>query len=62
MRGISDTEQLVAALRRGRREAYAEAMSRYINSQGVYESWYSALPSYVMLRAACRFEIFPHKR
>lgn len=34
-------------------------ISRQLNSQGYYESWYSALPSYLMLKVAYRFQIFP---
>lgn len=36
-------------------------ISRQLNSQGISENWYSALPSYVMLKVAWRFEIFPRK-
>lgn len=36
-------------------------ISRSLNSQGYYESWYSALPSYVMLKLAYRFQIYPKK-
>lgn len=34
-------------------------ISRTLNSQGYYENWYSALPSYVMLKVAYRFQIYP---
>lgn len=34
-------------------------ISRSLNSQGYYENWYSALPSYVMLKLAYRFQIYP---
>ncbi len=36
-------------------------ITRKLNSQGISENWYSALPSYVMLKVAWRFEIFPKK-
>ncbi len=36
-------------------------ISRYVSSQGFYESWYNALPSYVMAKFNYRFNIFPKK-
>lgn len=37
-------------------------ISRHISPQGIYENWYNALPSYVMLRFNYRFNIFPKKK
>lgn len=37
-------------------------ISRSITTQGIYENWYNALPSYVMLRIGYRFNVFPKKQ
>ncbi|MDE6278644.1 MAG: outer membrane beta-barrel protein, partial [Paramuribaculum sp.] len=37
-------------------------ISRHITSQGFYENWYNALPSYVMAKFSYRFHIYPKKR
>lgn len=36
-------------------------ISRHITSQGFYENWYNALPSYVMAKFSYRFNVFPGK-